>query len=113
MKTLKRDGNDEMSHSIEERKERLRKYHLIPLSEKMFIRNFNWVYDWKIEEWVKRQDYSKNYTLNRRDNMNPRTEGVNFGSGCSGSWMRIPSKKHKNRYKNFLKLFPKMKYEQV
>lgn len=45
----------------------------------------------------------------RVDNMNPKTEGHNFTSYTSYYSMRIPSKKHKNRYKNFLKLFPNYK----
>ncbi len=44
----------------------------------------------------------------RKDNQNPVTNTINWGSsGGNGSRIRVPSKKHKNRYKNFLKLFPK------
>jgi len=44
----------------------------------------------------------------RKDNQNPVTNTINWGSGGGhGSRIRVPSKKHKNRYKNFLKLFPK------
>ena len=43
----------------------------------------------------------------RKDNQNPVTNTRNYGSGGgNGSRLRVPSKKHKNRYKNFLKLFP-------
>lgn len=43
----------------------------------------------------------------RKDNQNPVTNTINYGSGGgNGSRLRVPSKKHKNRYKNFLKLFP-------
>ncbi len=43
----------------------------------------------------------------RKDNQNPVTNTINWGSGGgNGSRIRVPSKKHKNRYKNFLKLFP-------
>jgi hypothetical protein len=43
----------------------------------------------------------------RRDNQNPVTNTRNFGSGGGNrGWLRVPSKKHINRYKNFLKLFP-------
>lgn len=43
----------------------------------------------------------------RKDNQNPVTNTRNFGSGGGNrSWLRVPSKKHTNRYKNFLKLFP-------
>lgn len=43
----------------------------------------------------------------RKDNQNPVTNTINWGSGGGhGSRIRVPSKKHKNRYKNFLKLFP-------
>lgn len=41
-----------------------------------------------------------------RDNGNPVTNTRNY-SGGSGGWssVRVPSKKHKNRFKNFKKLF--------
>jgi hypothetical protein len=44
----------------------------------------------------------------RKDNQNPLTETINYGSGCNGSKssIRVPSRKHKNRFKNFTKLFP-------
>ena len=43
----------------------------------------------------------------RKDNQNPTTNTINWGSGGSGgSRIRVPSKKHKNRFKNFKKLFP-------
>ena len=43
----------------------------------------------------------------RKDNQNPVTNTINWGSdGSHGSRIRVPSKKHVNRYKNFLKLFP-------
>jgi DnaJ-class molecular chaperone len=31
------------------------------------------------------------------------------GGGGNRGWLRVPSKKHKNRFKNFLKLFPNLK----
>jgi hypothetical protein len=75
----------------------------------------------EIEElWIKtyseRRSKSRQYSLKpireRKDNQNPETYGINYGSGSCGSnrnRIRIPSKKHKNRYKNFLKLFPHFK----
>lgn len=59
---------------------------------------------------IGREDYSKKPVRERRDNQNPVTETINFGNGYSfKSKIRVPSKKHKNRYKNFLKLFPNFK----
>lgn len=46
----------------------------------------------------------------RKDNQHPENYGKNWGgSGSNGNRIRVPSKKHKNRYKNFLKLFPNYK----
>lgn len=70
------------------------------------------------ELWFKtyseRRSKSRLYSLKpireRRDNQNPETYGINYGRGGSNcNKIRIPSKKHKNRYKNFLKLFPQFK----
>ena len=42
-----------------------------------------------------------------RDNQNPVTNTRNYNGGYGGSnSIRVPSKKHKNRFKNFKKLFP-------
>lgn len=42
----------------------------------------------------------------RKDNQNPVTNTYNWGSsGGNRSSIRVPSKKRKNKYKNFLKLF--------
>lgn len=48
-----------------------------------------------------------------RDNGNPVTNTRNYNGG-SGNWssIRVPSKKHKNRFKNFKKLF-KEYYEKM
>lgn len=67
--------------------------------------------------WIKtysaKQKRSHIYKLKpireRRDNQNPETYGINYGSSGGGNKIRVPSKKHKNRYKNFLKLFPQFK----
>lgn len=68
---------------------------------------------WKkyLEHKKRRSLYEKKPIRERRDNQNPETYGRNWGSGpnSNGNTIRIPSKKHKNRYKNFLKLFPKYK----
>lgn len=64
--------------------------------------------------WIKTYNHHKSdkkYRLmpkpERRDNQNPKTNTKNYGSGGGNKgWLRVPSKKHKNRYKNFLKLFP-------
>jgi hypothetical protein len=42
----------------------------------------------------------------RRDNQNPKTNTVNGSGGSNKNKIRIPSRKHKNRFKNFMKLFP-------
>ncbi len=42
-----------------------------------------------------------------RDNQNPVTNTINYsGGGGNRNTIRVPSKKHKNRFKNFKKLFP-------
>jgi hypothetical protein len=42
-----------------------------------------------------------------KDNQNPTTNTRNYnGGGGNGNAIRVPSKKHKNRFKNFKKLFP-------
>ena len=42
-----------------------------------------------------------------RDNLNPKTNTINFrGGGDNPSKIIVPSKKHKSRFKNFMKLFP-------
>jgi len=53
-------------------------------------------------------NYNRNGLKGRVDNMNVVTEGINTSTSPSSSYpkIRVPSKKHKNRYKNFLKLFP-------
>ncbi len=39
----------------------------------------------------------------RRDNQHPENYGINYGSwGSSGNRIRVPSKKHKNRYEKIL-----------
>lgn len=99
-------------HTREEHKEKVQKYLLIPLSEKTGInRKHNWVYNWKTKEWIKTPNY-KYMPKYRVDNMNPVTNGINYSASRGSSYPkeRVPSKKHKNRYKNFLKMFPD--YEQ-
>jgi hypothetical protein len=64
------------------------------------------------EKWERSQPYKLKPVRERRDNQNPETYGINYsGSPSCGNYpkIRIPSKKHKNRYKNFLKLFPQFK----
>ena len=59
------------------------------------------------EKYKRRSWLKEKPLIERRDNLNPKTNTVNRGSGGGGySSIRVPSKKHKNRYKNFLKLFP-------
>jgi hypothetical protein len=42
-----------------------------------------------------------------KDNQNPVTNTRNYnGGGGNSNTVRVPSKKHKNRFKNFKKLFP-------
>lgn len=59
---------------------------------------------------IDRVNYNKKPIRERKDNLNPLTETRNYGNGYSFKGkLRVPSKKHKNRYKNFLKLFPNFK----
>lgn len=70
-----------------------------------------WV-DTHYEKYNRSQPYKLKPVRERRDNQNPETYGINYGSNLSyGNYprIRVPSKKHKNRYKNFLKLFPQFK----
>jgi hypothetical protein len=65
-------------------------------------------------EWFKtrQENISRgvNYNLmpkqERKDNQNPVTNTRNYGGGGGRNSIRVPSKKHKNRFKNFKKLFP-------
>lgn len=60
----------------------------------------------RLKKWVKVKKYVRNGLKNRVDNMNPLTEGLNISSNTGHiNSIRIPSKKHKNRFKNFIKLF--------
>jgi hypothetical protein len=64
------------------------------------------------EKQDRSQPYKQKPVRERRDNQNPETYGINYSNSPSyGNHpkIRIPSKKHKNRYKNFLKLFPQFK----
>jgi len=68
-----------------------------------------WV-DTHSEKYNRSQPYKLKPIRERKDNQNPETYGINYGTGGSSrNRIRIPSKKHKNRYKNFLKLFPQFK----
>jgi hypothetical protein len=68
---------------------------------------------WNMIQFERRQqsaEYNKKPVRERKDNQNPITNTINYGSGHGGySSIRVPSKKHKNRFKNFLKLFPRFK----
>lgn len=62
------------------------------------------------EKRVRKANYNSMPKQERKDNQNPGTNTVNYGSGGGNrGWLRVPSKKHKNRFKNFLKLFPHLK----
>lgn len=65
----------------------------------------------KEERWRQRpNDLNKKPLVERKDNLNPKTNGLNYGSGGGGySSIRVPSKKRRNKYKNFLKRFPNYK----
>jgi hypothetical protein len=66
-----------------------------------------WVSTYK-NNWSRKRFENTMPKPERKDNQNPATNSINWGSGGgNGSRIRVPSKKHKNRYKNFLKLFPK------
>jgi hypothetical protein len=90
--------------------------------ERLFVYNYFYKQGKNEEEisneWfrIQRENRSRrdNYNLmpkqERRDNQNPVTHTRNYGSGGgNGGWLRVPSRKHKNRFKNFLKLFPHFK----
>lgn len=65
-----------------------------------------WISSYR-NNWSRKRYESSMPKQERKDNQNPVTNTKNFGSGGgNGSWLRVPSKKHTNRYKNFLKLFP-------
>jgi hypothetical protein len=60
------------------------------------------------ENYVSKGIYNHMPKKQRKDNANPDTYGLNYGSGYGGnSSIRVPSKKRKNKWKNFKKLFPK------
>jgi len=63
-----------------------------------------------ITQRVKKSERSRdmNYMPKHgRDNQNPVNNTRNYGSGGTNKNMiRVPSRKHKNRFKNFMKLFP-------
>ena len=61
------------------------------------------------EKRVKKYSYNSMPKPERKDNQNPVTNTINFSGGDNRNKIRIPSKKHKNRFKNFLKLFPHLK----
>lgn len=62
---------------------------------------------WLLLKRLKSNDYNK-MPKERRDNQNIVTGAINYSKhyGSNRNKIRVPSKKHKNRYKNFLKLFP-------
>jgi len=65
-----------------------------------------WISSYK-NNWSRKRFENTMPKTERKDNQNPVTNTINWGSGGgNGSRIRVPSKKHKNRYKNFLKLFP-------
>lgn len=54
-----------------------------------------------------KSDYNKMPKKPRKDNAHPELEGINFnGGGGNLNVIRVPSKKRKNKWKNFKKLFP-------
>jgi hypothetical protein len=85
--------------------------------ERMFV--FNYFYklnkddNFIMNEWLslrrartKDIDYNTMPKLERKDNLNPVTNTFNYGSsGGNISSIRVPSKKRKNKMKNFKKLF--------
>jgi hypothetical protein len=71
---------------------------------------FNRWYATHNEKYSFGREYKKRPKRERKDNLNPNTNTVNFGSGGGGySSIRVPSKKRKNRMKNFKKMFPNFK----
>jgi len=96
-------GVNPKSKEHEERKEVFEYYYSKGLNDDEIMNVWTSTY--------RRSYYRKNDSMpkpERKDNQNPVTNTINWGSSGSHSGkIRVPSKKHKNRYKNFLKLFPK------
>lgn len=70
--------------------------------------------EWEKVQRERRKDWkpwgSDKPKRERKDNQNPTTGDINWGSGGSHRGkIRVPSKKRKNKWKNFLKLFPNYK----
>jgi hypothetical protein len=62
----------------------------------------------RYEKYPLKGIYSRMPNRERKDNAHPELYGINFGSGGENrSSIRVPSKKRKNKWKNFKKLFPK------
>jgi hypothetical protein len=97
------------------------RYHLVKNGSDIF-REIEWVYakgkslgmtDEMVDDMWRHTrsshrtgEYEKMPKNERKDNQNPDTYGINFGSGGGNrGWLRVPSKKRKNKMKNFLKLF--------
>lgn len=97
-------GVSPKSKEHEERKEVYDYHYSKGLSDEE-IMNL-WISSYK-NNWSRKRFENTMPKPERKDNQNPATNAINWGSGGgNGSRIRVPSKKHKNRYKNFLKLFP-------
>jgi hypothetical protein len=62
---------------------------------------------WRTFRNKPKSDYNKMPKKPRKDNGHPELDGINFnGGGGNRNTIRVPSKKRKNKWKNFKKLFP-------
>jgi hypothetical protein len=76
------------------------------MDDSTILKKWNGVYFLNKAKNSKGIDYTKMPKKERKDNQNPKTNTLNFGSGYgNSSSIRVPSKKRRNKWKNFLKLF--------
>jgi hypothetical protein len=97
-------------------------YNVNPNSKEHFDRMLVYSYYYKLGKnddeirdiWLQTQSEKRSRQKGRdimpkegKDNQNPVTNTINYkGGGGNRNTIRVPSKKHKNRFKNFKKLFP-------
>lgn len=78
---------------------------------RIYREGWTWVYNERKEEWIEVRDYRFMPRV-FRDNQNTTTNAEPYlPTFTGGSKCRIPSRKHKNKWKNFVKLFPYFKYK--
>lgn len=93
-----------------EHKERMLVFHYFQKQKLSEDEISNRWYNTHSEKYKFGREYKKRPKRERKDNLNPNTNTVNYGSGGGGySSIRVPSKKRKNKMKNFKKMFPNYK----